>query len=279
MKNSPLCVTISRRHFEKRKRQWSLNGKRIIQSRICAGSCSFCAVKTDRVQTHESIRKNLIEETYEAVEAIDCKNSDMLKEELGDVLLQVVFHAQMEAEEGRFTFDDVADGICQKLIVRHPHIFSDTKADSADEVLDNWNRIKQETKGQKTATETLNAVPRQLPALMRSEKVQSRARKAGFDYCDVQAAYAELRSEVDELNDAMLDGDLAHIAEEIGDTLFAAVNVARFYDMDPEELLTRSCDKFISRFAKVEVQAVAEQIELKQAEEETLGRLWNTAKH
>ncbi len=233
----------------------------------------------DRVQTHESIRKNLIEETYEAVEAIDCKNSDMLKEELGDVLLQVVFHAQMEAEEGRFTFDDVADGICQKLIVRHPHIFSDTKADSADEVLDNWNRIKQETKGQKTATETLNAVPRQLPALMRSEKVQSRARKAGFDYCDVQAAYAELRSEVDELNDAMLDGDLAHIAEEIGDTLFAAVNVARFYDMDPEELLTRSCDKFISRFAKVEVQAVAEQIELKQAEEETLGRLWNTAKH
>lgn len=117
----------------------------------------------DRVQTHESIRKNLIEETYEAVEAIDCKNSDMLKEELGDVLLQVVFHAQMEAEEGRFTFDDVADGICQKLIVRHPHIFSDTKADSADEVLDNWNRIKQETKGQKTATETLNAVPRQLP--------------------------------------------------------------------------------------------------------------------
>ena len=233
----------------------------------------------DRVQTHESIRKNLIEETYEAVEAIDCKNSDMLKEELGDVLLQVVFHAQMEAEEGRFTFDDVADGICQKLIVRHPHIFSDTKADSADEVLDNWNRIKQETKGQKTATETLNAVPRQLPALMRSEKVQSRARKAGFDYCDVQAAYAELRSEVDELNDAMLDGDLAHIAEEIGDTLFAAVNVARFYDMDPEELLTRSCDKFISRFAKVEVQAVAEQMELKQAEEETLGRLWNTAKH
>lgn len=233
----------------------------------------------DRVQTHESIRKNLIEETYEAVEAIDCKNSDMLKEELGDVLLQVVFHAQMEAEEGRFTFDDVADGICQKMIVRHPHIFSDTKADSVDEVLDNWNQIKQETKGRKTATETLNAVPKQLPALMRSEKVQSRARKAGFDYCDVQAAYAELRSELDELNDAMRDRDSAHIAEEIGDTLFAAVNVARFYDMDPEELLTRSCDKFISRFAKVEAQAMAEQIELKQADEETLGRLWNAAKH
>lgn len=232
----------------------------------------------DRVQTHESIRKNLIEETYEAVEAIDCKDSDMLKEELGDVLLQVVFHAQMEAEEGRFTFDDVANDICQKLIVRHPHIFSDVKADSVDEVLDNWNQIKQETKGQKTAAETLNAVPKQLPALMRSEKVQSRARKAGFDYSNVRAAFIELRSELDELGDAMREEDSAHIAEEIGDTLFAAVNVARFYDMDPEELLTRSCDKFISRFTKVEAQAAAEQIELKQADEETLGRLWNAAK-
>lgn len=259
--------------FEQKARYTVVDLCRIMQLLRSENGCPW-----DRVQTHESIRKNLIEETYEAVEAIDCKDSDMLKEELGDVLLQVVFHAQMEAEEGRFTFDDVANDICQKLIVRHPHIFSDTKADSVDEVLDNWNQIKQETKGQKTAAETLNAVPKQLPALMRSEKVQSRARKAGFDYCDVQAAYAELRSELDELDGAMRDKDCAHIAEEIGDTLFAAVNVARFYDMDPEELLTRSCDKFISRFAKVEAQAMAEQIELKQADEETLGRLWNAAK-
>lgn len=259
--------------FEQKARYTVADLCRIMQLLRSENGCPW-----DRVQTHESIRKNLIEETYEAVEAIDCKDADMLKEELGDVLLQVVFHAQMEAEEGRFTFDDVANDICQKLIVRHPHIFSDTKADSVDEVLDNWNQIKQETKGQKTAAETLNAVPKQLPALMRSEKVQSRARKAGFDYCDVQAAYAELRSELDELDDAMRDKDSAHIAEEIGDTLFAAVNVARFYDMDPEELLTRSCDKFISRFAKVEAQAMAEQIELKQADEETLGRLWNAAK-
>lgn len=232
----------------------------------------------DRVQTHESIRKNLIEETYEAVEAIDCKDSSMLKEELGDVLLQVVFHAQMEDEEGRFTFGDVANDICQKLIIRHPHIFSDAKADSVDQVLTNWNQIKQETKGQKTAAETLAAVPRQLPALMRSEKVQSRACKAGFDYPDVQSAFAELKSELDELSGAMEEADIAHIAEEIGDTLFAAVNVARFYDMDPEELLTRSCDKFIRRFTSVEEQAEAEQINLKKADEKTLNRLWNAAK-
>lgn len=232
----------------------------------------------DRVQTHESIRKNLIEETYEAVEAIDCKDSSMLKEELGDVLLQVVFHAQMEDEEGRFTFGDVANDICQKLIIRHPHIFSDTKADSVDQVLTNWNQIKQETKGQKTAAETLAAVPRQLPALMRSEKVQSRACKAGFDYPDVQSAFAELKSELDELSGAMEEADIAHIAEEIGDTLFAAVNVARFYDMDPEELLTRSCDKFIRRFTSLEEQAEAEQINLKKADEKTLNRLWNAAK-
>ncbi len=232
----------------------------------------------DRVQTHESIRKNLIEETYEAVEAIDCKDSSMLKEELGDVLLQVVFHAQMEDEEGRFTFGDVANDICQKLIIRHPHIFSDTKADSVDQVLTNWNQIKQETKGQKTAAETLAAVPRQLPALMRSEKVQSRACKAGFDYPDVQSAFAELKSELDELSGAMEEADIAHIAEEIGDTLFAAVNVARFYDMDPEELLTRSCDKFIRRFTSLEEQAEAEQINLKKADEKTLNRLWNAVK-
>jgi len=232
----------------------------------------------DRVQTHESIRKNLIEETYEVVEAIDCKDSSMLKEELGDVLLQVVFHAQMEDEEGRFTFGDVANDICQKLIIRHPHIFSDTKADSVDQVLTNWNQIKQETKGQKTAAETLEAVPRQLPALMRSEKVQSRACKAGFDYPDVQSAFAELKSELDELSGAMEEADIAHIAEEIGDTLFAAVNVARFYDMDPEELLTRSCDKFIRRFTSLEEQAEAEQINLKKADEKTLNRLWNAAK-
>lgn len=232
----------------------------------------------DKEQTHGSIRKNLIEETYEAVEAIDCKDAAMLREELGDVLLQIVFHAQMEEEEGRFTFGDVANDICQKLIIRHPHIFGDVKAETAEEVLDNWNRIKQETKGQKTAAETLNAVPKQLPALMRSEKVQGRARKAGFDYPDVGMAFSELKCEIAELEEAMQEADPSHIAEEIGDTLFAAVNVARFYDMDPEALLTRSCNKFIDRFTKVESEAIAQGIDMKQADLDTLDQLWEQAK-
>ena len=202
----------------------------------------------------------------------------MLREELGDVLLQVVFHSQMEEETGCFTFADVANDVCQKLVIRHPHIFGDVKADTVDEVLDNWNRIKQETKGQKTAAETLNAVPKQLPALMRSEKVQGRARKAGFDYPDAEMAFSDLRSEVNELADAMREADETHIAEEIGDTLFAAVNVARLHDMDPEELLTRSCNKFIDRFTKVERAAKAQGIDMKTSDLDTLNSLWKEAK-
>lgn len=232
----------------------------------------------DKVQTHESIRKNLIEETYEAVEAIDCKDMSMLREELGDVLLQVVFHSQMEEETGTFTFADVANDVCQKLVIRHPHIFGDIKADTVDEVLDNWNRIKQETKGQKTAAETLTAVPKQLPALMRSEKVQGRARKAGFDYPDADMAFGDLKSEINELADAMQEADETHIAEEIGDTLFAAVNVARLYGMDPEELLTRSCNKFIDRFTKVEQAAKEQGIDMKASDLDTLNALWKEAK-
>ena len=257
-----------------RKERYSIDDLCVIM-RILRGEngCPW-----DRVQTHESIRKNLIEETYEAVEAIDCHDPSMLKEELGDVLLQVVFHAQIEEENNSFSFADVTDEICRKLIVRHPHVFSDVRAENAEEALDNWNQIKKITKGQKTAAETLNAVPKQLPALMRSEKVQSRARKAGLDYTDASSAFRDLQSEIAELGSAMDEKNTAHIAEEIGDTLFAAVNVARLYDMDPEELLTRACEKFISRFTKVEKMADKEQIDLLHTDSSVLDRLWNEAK-
>lgn len=232
----------------------------------------------DKVQTHESIRKNFIEETYEVVEAIDKKDAALLREELGDVLLQVIFHSQMEEENDVFTFDDVVNDICQKLIVRHPHIFSDTEVSGVEDVLNNWADIKQQTKGQKTATETLLSVPRQLPALMRSEKVQGRAKKAGFDYPNVEMALSDLESETAELKAAIAAHDEENISEEIGDVLFSAVNVSRFYGTDPEELLTRSCDKFISRFAKVEALAEGQSIELKNASIETLLALWKEAK-
>lgn len=232
----------------------------------------------DREQTHASIRKDFIEETYEVIEAIDEQNPAMLREELGDVLLQVVFHTQIEEEAGAFSFDDVVDEICKKLIVRHPHVFGDANVSNVSDVLDQWTRIKQETKGQKTASETLCAVPKQLPALMRSQKVQNRAKKAGFDYPDVSMAFDDLKSEVTELQSALQAQDENNIEEELGDVLFSAVNVARLCGKDAEEMLTGSCNKFIERFQRVERLSNEEQISLKDASLEQLIALWKKAK-
>ena len=232
----------------------------------------------DREQTHASIRKDFIEETYEVIEAIDEQNPAMLREELGDVLLQVVFHTQIEEEAGAFSFDDVVDEICKKLIVRHPHVFGDANVSNVSDVLDQWTRIKQETKGQKTASETLCAVPKQLPALMRSQKVQNRAKKAGFDYPDVSMALDNLKSEVTELQSALQAQDENNIEEELGDVLFSAVNVARLCGKDAEEMLTGSCNKFIERFQRVERLSNEEQISLKDASLEQLIALWKKAK-
>ena len=202
----------------------------------------------DREQTHMSIRKNLIEETYEVVEAIDNDDPVLMCEELGDLILQAVFHAQMSAEEGRFDINDVCNGICEKLIVRHPHIFSDVVADTSDEVLKNWDAIKQQTKHQKTVTEKLNAIPPSLPALMRACKVGEKAAKVGFDFPTPGDAMKKVYEEAREVETADSDA----VSEEIGDLLFAAVNVARKHGVDPEEALYRATDKFIGRFSAVE---------------------------
>ena len=202
----------------------------------------------DREQTHMSIRKNLIEETYEVVEAIDNDDPVLMCEELGDLILQAVFHAQMSAEEGRFDINDVCNGICEKLIVRHPHIFSDVVADTSDEVLKNWDAIKQQTKHQKTVTEKLNAIPPSLPALMRACKAGEKAAKVGFDFPTPDDAMKKVYEEAREVETADSDA----VSEEIGDLLFAAVNVARKHGVDPEEALYRATDKFIGRFSAVE---------------------------
>lgn len=233
----------------------------------------------DREQTHESIRHNFLEETYEVLDAIDKKDASLLKEELGDVLLQVVFHARMEEEAGRFGFDDVCDGICKKLIVRHPHVFGSVDADTADQVLKNWDEIKKQTKGQKTATDTINDVPRAFPALMRSQKVQHRAARAGFDWDDIGGTIDKLREEVDELSYAIeRDEPAERKQEELGDVLFAAVNVARFLKVDGEETLERACDKFAGRFSKLEQLCAARGIEMKTASVEQLDKLWEEVK-
>ena len=232
----------------------------------------------DKIQTHQSIRRDFVEETYEAIEAIDREDPVMLEEELGDVLLQVVFHARIEEEKDVFSFDDVCDGVCKKLILRHPHIFGDVTADTPEEVLKNWDAIKKQEKGQETYSDTLSAVAKTLPALMRSAKVQKRAGRAGFDYADTAEAMADLQSELSELQEAISGGDADAVDEEFGDLLFSCVNVSRFLHVDAEESLVRSTEKFIRRFTELERLANAAGIRMQEASMTTLNELWKEAK-
>lgn len=227
----------------------------------------------DKVQTHASIRMNFIEETYEAVDAIDRQDTPALKEELGDILLQVALHTQMEAETGAFTFDEVCDGICKKLIFRHPHIFGEGTARTEAQVLDTWNELKKVEKGQKTLAAQLDAVPKCFPALMRAEKLGRRADKAGLGYLDAQAAMGDLACEVDELAAAQ---SVQEQADELGDVLFAAVNTARMLGVDAELALTRSADKFAARAKRME--QLADGKNLAELSREQLDDYWARAK-
>ncbi len=212
----------------------------------------------DREQTHASIRKNFIEETYEALEAIDNGDLALLREELGDVLLQVGLHVEMEAERGTMTFEDVITALCIKLVQRHPHVFGDVRGDSAAQALDNWETIKMRTKGQETYTESLHSVPASFPALMRAQKLQSRAARAGFEWPDVDGAWDKLTEECAELGQALKTRDKVAQERELGDALFAMVSVARKLDIDAEEALTRAGQRFTERFARMEEQANAQ---------------------
>lgn len=232
----------------------------------------------DKEQTHQSIKKNFIEETYEVIEAINKEDIDLLQEELGDVLLQVVFHSQIEYEQGNFNINDVCDGICKKLIQRHPHIFSNDQANDTDTVLKNWDEIKRVSKGQKSHSESMLSVPKELPALMRSTKIQQKASKAGFDWDNVDGAFDKLIEEINELKTAISKKDKVGCFEELGDVLFSAVNVSRFLDCDAEESLSASCDKFVERFSKVESLAKNKNIEMKNSSIDILDKLWDEAK-
>jgi len=190
-----------------------------------------------------------------------------------------VFHAQIEAEQGAFDFKDVTDGVCKKLIERHPHIFGETQVSTTQEVLRNWEDIKQEKKGVKNQSEALLDVPRTLPSLMRSEKIQKRAAKAGFDYPAVDGALCDMKSEADELLQAIERGDHTSIEEETGDLLFSVVNVARFVKVDAENALLKACDKFIRRFSKVEEIAKERGIDMRSAGIDSLNILWGEVKN
>ena len=232
----------------------------------------------DIEQTHQSIRENFLEETYEVIEAIDKEDTELLKEELGDVLLQVVFHSIIEEEQSSFNIDDVADGVCKKMIIRHPHVFSDVKADTTEQVLKNWDAIKMKTKSQNTQSEVLNGISRSLPSLMRSQKIQQKAAKVGFDWDNVDGATDKLTEEIEELKEAIQEGNSDHIEEELGDVLFSAVNVSRFVKVDAEKALYNACEKFISRFSKMERLANEENIKINETSLEALDELWEKAK-
>lgn len=232
----------------------------------------------DRAQTHHSIRQNFIEETYEALEAIDNDDLPLLREELGDVLLQIGLHIEMEAERGTMTHDDVITELCRKLIVRHPHVFGTLGAKDEQQALDHWESVKNERKGYTTHSESLRSVPASFPALMRAQKLQKRAGKSGFDWPDVNGALDKLEEEIAELRQAVASGQGDAVAEELGDLLFSAVNAARLLEFDAEESLTRASQKFVDRFTKMEQCALALDTPLDRLSLEEMDKLWEQVK-
>lgn len=238
----------------------------------------------DKVQTHDSLRVCMIEEAYEVVDAIEKEEWEHLEEELGDVLLQVVFHSGLGQEAGRFDLKTVANRECEKMIRRHPHvfqpketIFSVNSAESVDKALEKWENVKRKEK-QGTYTESMEGIPKALPALTKSCKVQKKAADAGFDWDRVEEAFKKVDEETRELLDIYKSGDQAHIKEEVGDLLFAAVNVARFLGVDPEDALNFTSHKFINRFRFIEESAAAQGKRLEDMTLPEMDRLWELAK-
>ena len=230
----------------------------------------------DKVQTHESIRRGLLEEAYEVAEGIDRDDPELLCEELGDLLMQVVFHADIEKDAGRFTMDDVCDGVVRKLLYRHPHVFGSAHEDSPESVLVSWDALKRKEKGQKSTADAMDSVARSLPGLWRAEKIQKKAAADGFDFADIRGAMDKLHEEVGELGDAVQNG--TNIAEEIGDVLFAAVKVARFANLDPEIAISATCEKFIRRYRAMEAVIVAKNADISQLSLDELTHLWDNVK-
>ena len=259
-------------NFE-RKETYSLQDLiEILRILRAPGGCPW-----DRAQTHLSDRRNFLEEAYEAAEAFDRDDPALMCEELGDMLMQVLFNIHIEEDAGRFTTDDVTDHICKKLIFRHPHVFGTAAADTSEEVLVNWEALKRQEKGQQTTADAMDAVARSLPALWRADKLQSKAAKAGFEFAGVSGALDKLDEETRELRDAVERG--TNFSEELGDVLFAAVKAGRFLNVDPEDALNATCEKFIARFRRVEETCAARGAELSSLPLDELTRLWNEAKH
>ena len=225
----------------------------------------------DREQNHQSIKKYLVEETYEVLDAIDGQDAAKLCDELGDLLLQIVFHAQMADEAGRFNINDVVQAVTEKMIRRHPHVFADGSAKNSDQVLVKWDEIKA---GEQE--KPLLDAPRHLPGLQLAQKIQEKAARVGFDWPDADGAWQKVDEELAELRQAVAEGQGEQ--EELGDLLFAVVNVGRFLKLDAEEAVRQTVDKFVARFAYIEGQAKAENRPIQDLSLQEMDDLWNLAK-
>lgn len=232
----------------------------------------------DREQTRESLKPYLLEEAYEVLDAIEKGDPELIVEELGDLLLQVVFHAQVAKEDGEFDINDVTTGIVNKLIVRHPHVFGDVRVNSESGALRSWEASKRKQKGIEGYTQTLVDVPQTLPGLMRSYKVQQKAALCGFDWDDVEDAFAKIDEELEEVREVYKTGNKEIIEEEIGDLLFSVVNVARFLKIQPELAIRGTIEKFIKRFKFIEETALQSGKKLDKMSLEEMDKLWEAAK-
>lgn len=227
----------------------------------------------DKEQTHQSLRRYLIEEVYEAIDAIDEKDSKALMEELGDVLLQIVLHAQIAKENKEFIFDDIAKHINKKMIQRHPHVFSDVKVNTTEEVMINWEKLKREEKPE--VKEVFDGIPNSLPALLKALKVSKKASKAGFEWESEKELWNAFEKEIKELVNIQ---DKQKQFEELGDLLFMIVNISRWYKLDPEDALNRAIKKFVRRFNKVCQKVTGKNLTLNELSKQELNALWESVK-
>ncbi len=233
----------------------------------------------DREQTRESLKPYLLEESYEVLEAIEKNDIDLIIEELGDLLLQVIFHAQIASEDGEFALRDITDGIVNKLIIRHPHVFGDVKVSNESGALKSWEKSKREQKGINNYTDMLSVIPKNLPELMRSYKVQQKAAIAGFDWESIDGPLLKLEEEIEEFKEAIISGENVDILGEAGDLLFSVVNVCRFLKVQPELALRGTTEKFIKRFEFIEQKALQIGKKLDKMNLKEMDVLWEEAKH
>ena len=232
----------------------------------------------DREQTHESIKNQLLEECYEVMDAIEKDDIDLLIEELGDVLLHVIFHAVIGEEDGYFNLSEVVDGVCNKMIYRHPHVFSNAMADTSEDVLKNWDDIKSQEKKFNTISEEIDAIANALPALLKAHKVQKKAARVGFDFENALEAAAKVQEELNEILNEYNSNNMERIIDEVGDLLFACVNLARLLKVDEEEALNKASKKFARRFKYVEDKVLQNNKSMKDVSIDELNKFWDEAK-